>query len=119
MARSGVTIHRFGRCRPDLGSARVYTYRVPSVLLAIRHSLAVKASCHGNSAHYRVAGAAGPPERSVFADAKAGGGQGRCRLVNIISYSSFIRWISFARPFGIAKKPYRAPYNHNHGCPVQ
>jgi hypothetical protein len=73
--------------------------------LYIRHSLAVKASCRGNSAHYRVAGAAGSPERSVFADANAGGGQGRCRLVNIIIYSSCIRWISFARPFGIAKNP--------------
>jgi hypothetical protein len=29
---SGATLHRFGGCRPDLGSARVYTYCVPSVL---------------------------------------------------------------------------------------
>jgi hypothetical protein len=29
---SGATIHRFGGCRSDLGSARVYTYCVPSVL---------------------------------------------------------------------------------------
>ena len=78
---------------------------VSSVLLAIRHSVAVKASCRRSSAHYRVAGAAGLPERSVFANASAGGGQGRCRLINIISYSSCIRWIFFARPFDIAKSP--------------
>jgi hypothetical protein len=78
---SGATIHRFGGCQPDLSS-----------VCTIGHTpqFGCKASCHRSLAHYRVAGAAGLPERSVFADANAGGGQGRCRLVNIIILLAYV-----------------------------